>query len=143
MKVYDIWLQSGYSSNCETYRYNQIQALLQSQVFQQDLANVKSIPVIVAGDFNNVTHLDVTTQTEQPPSLAMDNASFIDTYRATNPFEIEGYTWSPMYGLTKRIDYIYINGNGVEIVNSSVIIEDNTVQRFPSDHGAVITTFQF
>lgn len=131
VRVYNIWLTSGGRhivavkdksisdeefNNGDTNRYEHIQQLLNHEDFKKDLAIKDSIPVIVAGDFNCVSHLDFTETTKlaglnfgrivpNKTSLAMANAGFVDSYRFTNPVitkETLGYTWT-----TVGLQYTY------------------------------------
>lgn len=128
------------------------------------------VPVLVGGDWNTPSHLDWTEDTQRvykhrrnlplPVSLAMQDAGFMDTFRAVhpNPVQRPGITWSPMFrehdgkvtGF-ERIDRLYLrnparprNGWILEPVSGHVLPEqweDNAVpierRAFPSDHGAL------
>ncbi|MGX1930942.1 endonuclease/exonuclease/phosphatase family protein [Flagellimonas sp. 2504JD4-2] len=131
LRIYNIWLTSGgrhiveikdASISDEVFnegdenRYEHIQELLQHKEFKKDVANSDKIPIIVAGDFNCVSHLDYTEATKtaglnfgrilpNKTSMAMADAGFVDAYRATNPNitkETLGYTWT-----TVGLEYIY------------------------------------
>lgn len=199
IRVYNIWLTSGgrhiveiknkdlsdedFTSGDQN-RSDHIQQLLQHTDFQKDIANRHNIPVIVAGDFNCVSHLDFTTETQAKglnysrilpiqTSLAMENAGFVDSYRFVNPVitqETLGYTWttvgqgfiyesdkgfvpiekntSPEYrDPYARIDYIYSTGKTINAIQSRTIVHHisnnkRSFPEFPSDHGAVLTTFE-
>jgi len=201
IKVYNVWLTSGgrhivavkdknisddeFNKGDEN-RYNHIQELLQHPDFKNDLAKSDEVPIIVAGDFNCVSHLDYTEETKRnglnynrivpnKTSLAMVNTGFLDSYRFANPKvskETLGYTWTTV-GLeytyvsnlgfvpikTKihpepayrnpfaRIDFIYCTGDDINPINSRTIIHHasnlaRSFPEFPSDHGAVLTTFE-
>lgn len=201
VKVYNIWLTSGGRhiveikdrelsdeefNNGDENRYEHIQELLQHKSFKDDLENKDKIPVIVAGDFNCVSHLDYIEQTKSKglnfkriipnkTSLAMANIGFKDSYREVNPEitkETLGYTWTtvgleytyesgkgfvpvktkphpePQYrNPYTRIDYIYYTGNMLNAISSKTIIHHKSNNKrsfpeFPSDHGAVLTTFR-
>lgn len=77
--MYNIWLTSGGRHIVEVKnknltdeefiagdqnRIDHIQKLLQHPDFLKDLANRNNVSVIVAGDFNSVSHLDYTTETK-------------------------------------------------------------------------------
>ncbi|MDX1364155.1 MAG: endonuclease/exonuclease/phosphatase family protein [Arenibacter latericius] len=201
IRVYNIWLTSGGRhivaikdnnlsdaefNDGDENRYKHIQQLLQHEDFKKDLANKDQIPLIVAGDFNCVSHLDFTEETKasglnfnrlvaNKTSIAMANAGFTDTYRSTNPKitqETLGYTWTTV-GLEftyesdlgfvpiktdthpepeyrnpfARIDFIYSTGENIIPLNSKTIVHhssnlNRSFPEFPSDHGAVLTTFQ-
>ncbi len=201
VRVYNIWLTSGgrhivavkdknlsdveFNEEDEN-RYKHIQQLLQQEDFKKDLANKDQTPLIVAGDFNCVSHLDFTKKTKtrglnfnrlvaNKTSMAMANAGFTDTYRSTNSQiskETLGYTWTTV-GLEytyesdlgfvpiktethpeperrnpfARIDFIYSAGNKINPIKSKTVIHhrsnlNRSFPEFPSDHGAVLTTFQ-
>lgn len=199
IRVYNIWLTSGGRHIVEIKnkdlsdedftlgdqnRYDHIQQLLQHADFQKDVANWHNVPVIVAGDFNCVSHLDYTKETQSKglnysrvlpiqTSLAMENAGFVDSYRFVHPYITEeklGYTWttvgqgfiyesgkgfvpveknpSPEYrDPYARIDYIYSAGKNIKASGSRTIVHhmsnnNRSFPEFPSDHGAVLTTFE-
>lgn len=136
VRFYNIWLTSGgrhiveiknkkisdsdFNKGDEN-RYKHLQQLLKNQDFKTDLAKKDSIPLIVAGDFNCVSHLDYTSETKSKglnynrvlpnkTSKAMELNGFIDTYRISNPIitkETLGYTWT-----TVGQGYIYKSGEG-------------------------------
>ena len=67
----------------------------------------KSLPAIIAGDFNEPSHLDM--KLNLPVSQFMQKNKFIDSYRISN--NDEGFTW-PASGFyskepPQRIDFIY------------------------------------
>lgn len=201
IKVYNIWLTSGGRhivevkneklsdedfNNGDENRYKHMQELLQHKDFKDDLENKDKIPVIVAGDFNCVSHLDYTEETKSKglnynriisnkTSLAMANIGFKDSYREANPEitrETLGHTWTtvgleytyesgkgfvpietkphpePQYrNPYTRIDYIYYTGKILKAISSKTIIHHRSNYKrsfpeFPSDHGAVLTTFR-
>lgn len=201
VRIYNIWLTSGGRhivavkdknlsdaafNEGDKNRYDHIQQLLQHENFKKDLADKDQVPLIVAGDFNCVSHLDFTEVTKgrglnfnrlvaNKTSLAMANAGFTDTYRATNSKITKktlGYTWTtvgleyiyesdlgfipiktkknpePKYSnLFARIDFIYSAGKNISPINAKTIIHhksnlNRSFPEFPSDHGAVLTTFQ-
>jgi exonuclease III len=127
----------------------------------------KDIPVFLTGDFNVPSHLDWTNDvaaasTEEfrkeanwPVSIALEEAGFRDTYREIfpNPLTHPAPTWTPGYpaGFTEqnevhdRIDFIYAAGQSTTIM-SQIIGEDGpytdiVVTPWPSDHRAVVSTF--
>ena len=123
VRVYDIWLTSGGRhivdiknpqvsdeefTRGDDNRYEHVQQLLEHPRFQKDYANAEAVPLIVAGDFNCVSHLDHTEETKRAglnhardlpikTSKAMTDLGFTDTYRAAHP-EIRpdtyGHTWT-------------------------------------------------
>ena len=198
IRVYDIWLTSGgrhiveiknKSVSDEEFargdenRHEHLNQLLSHPTFQRDLAASDETPLIAAGDFNSVSHLDHSVETRQAGlnhsrvlpiavSNAMEAAGFTDSYRHANPDIKEstlGHTWTAVgkdyvyesgKGFVKtdnhprpeyqdpyaRIDYIYSKGKLT--TSQSRVIErhhdfpDRQFPAFPSDHAAVITTFQ-
>lgn len=114
---------------------------------------LKDIPVILAGDFNSMSHLDYIREAADqfdgrviawPTSKLMTEAGFTDTYRVLHPKidrAVEA-TWTPEFPEQEqdRIDFIYARG-GRLIPKSSEVIR--TFQPFfPSDHAALMTVFQ-
>jgi exonuclease III len=199
VKVFNIWLTSGgrhiveiknkelsddaFNKGDEN-RYKHIQELLTHKDFKSSMLVKDEIPVVVAGDFNCVSHLDYTKDTKEKAlnysrvldcqtSKAMAESGFIDSYRFVHPkvtTETLGYTWTTVgQGYTyksgegfvpvdenprpqyqdpyARIDYIYCTGKSIKPVESKTILyHSSNLQRsfpeFPSDHGAVLTTFE-
>lgn len=73
----------------------------------------------------------------------MEKAHFIDSYREIHP-DVKKYpclTWSTMAKneLQYRIDFIYYKGKDIKAIQSEMI--DKHPVRYPSDHAAVVTTF--
>lgn len=110
------------------------------------------VPVILAGDFNSMSHLDYTREAagqfrgrviSWPTSKVMINAGFTDTYRRLNPVvdRRKDSTWSPEFRDEEqdRIDYIY--AKGARLVPKSSKVLDSFQPFFPSDHAAVVTVF--
>jgi len=124
------------------------------------------MPIIVAGDFNEPSHLDWITHAENPSrfqnnqlgnfvvdwpaSNKMINMGLVDAYREFfyNPISKPGYTWTPNYGVDEvhdRIDFIYYKNNmnleSILLVGpddmSDIILYD-----YESDHRAVLAKFQ-
>jgi exonuclease III/predicted phosphodiesterase len=136
IRVYDIWLTSGgrhivalkdkkirdadYCAG-DDLRFNQLQKFLSHDDFRKHTANSDQVPVIVAGDFNCVSHLDHTVVTRQSKlnqsrvlpikvSKAMHKEGFADTFRQANPDILEstlGHTWT-----TVGTGYQYVSGKG-------------------------------
>ena len=199
IRIHDIWLTSGGRHIVEiknkelsdeeftkgdNNRFKHVQQLLQHPQFKKDIANKDSIPLIVAGDFNCVSHLDYTETTKKKKlnysrmlptktSGAMEKAGFTDTYRKVNPKITSknlGHTWTTVgKGFTyvsdkgfvpvtdnpqpeyrdpfARIDFIYYAGNKLKPMKSETITlhssnKNRSFPEFPSDHAAVITTFE-
>ena len=199
VRLYDIWLTAGGRhivqikdsavsddefAGGDDNRLEHLTQLLQHPKFNEDLNSADTVPLIVAGDFNCVSHLDYTAATRDAglnysrilpikASRAMAEAGFLDTYRQAHPRltrETLGYTWTTVgtdhvYESDKgfvptdnhprpeyrdpfaRIDYIYSQGNRLEIIESRVISHHpeyagQMFPEFPSDHAAVVTHFR-
>lgn len=130
----------------------------------------QGIPVFLAGDFNSPSWRDWTPEMvgvryqirypiRWPVSLAVERAGFVDSYRKVHPDPRRdpGLTWwaarpdvpgwdPGAQAPQDRIDFVYAAG-AVEATASSVIgergseISDLTVQPWPSDHRATVSTF--
>jgi hypothetical protein len=121
-------------------------------------------PVIVAGDFNTLSHQDWTARFANAPGhggLVLDwtatkqftEAGFTDTYRWANPHagRYPGRTWSPIVGYgyaPGRIDYILTRGEEIRVLSSYTRARRLPQHRgspidelypFYSDHAAVVT----
>lgn len=134
------------------------------------LEQTDSIPVIMAGDFNNHSHLDWTDQTKNmyhhggavvnwTVSNEMAAAGFKDSFRIANPKPetIIGTTWlHPNNPETEpnrfdRIDYIYYKGKALNATKSEAYnaIDGEMIDfkgknlMFGPDHGLVLTTFSY
>jgi len=133
----------------------------------KDIQTVKdaSLPAIVVGDFNEPSHLDWTaaaakdgripTKVEWPSTKSFADAGFKDSYREIHPDVLAnpGYTWTPTTKADDpkdhhdRIDFILYRGDGIKASTSQIIGEDAqnadiVYTPFPSDHRAVLTTFE-
>ncbi|PCE63736.1 endonuclease/exonuclease/phosphatase family protein [Sediminicola luteus] len=136
VRVYNIWLTSegrhiveiknkkvsdSVFNAGDTVRYHHLKQLLDHKEFKEDWQRRDMVPLIVAGDFNCVSHLDYTEATrkrklnygrilEAETSMAMADLGFRDTYRSVHPVINEdnlGYTWT-----TVGTDYTYVSGEG-------------------------------
>ena len=136
VRVYDIWLTSAGrhiveiknkkvsdQTFCEgdDIRFDMLEKFLKHADFQRHLNESDQVPVIVAGDFNCVSHLDHTIATRHSKlnqsrilpikvSKAMLKSGFTDSYRESNPDLINstlGHTWT-----TVGQDHQYIEGKG-------------------------------
>ena len=109
-------------------------------------------PLIIAGDFNSMSHLDYTEAAKPQYKRVLDwrtshvliDAGLKDSYRDLHPKvdREKDVTWSPKNPdqEQERIDYIYYGGEGLQAKDSVRIIEHAV--KFPSDHAAVVTTFE-
>ena len=123
-------------------------------LIQQRLSDAKyaGIPVVIAGDFNSMSHLDYIKPfrnqfdgvvLDWPTSHILSDAGFRDTWREIHP-EVDrrkDRTWTPRFPKQQqdRIDFIYYRGARLEVRDAVVI--DEHVQKFPSDHAALVTEF--
>ena len=144
IRIYDVWLTSGGRHIVEIknkelsdrdfcsgddLRYDMLKKFLEHTDFKKHLANKNQVPIIAAGDFNCVSHLDHYESTRQSKlnhsrilntkvSKAMHQAGFIDAYRETNPDIVTstlGHTWT-----TVGLGYEYAKDKGF------VPVEKNT-----------------
>ena len=109
--------------------------------------------VIIAGDFNEPSHLDWTARAAEagihpkeiryPTSRKFLSCNFIDTYRAVYSDEVKdpGYTWptqDPGYPFRNdRIDFIYVGGPTIDREK----IKSCDIVKTPSDHYAILSSF--
>ncbi len=125
-----------------------IHELIRQRLKSPDYAEV---PVIIAGDFNSMSHLDYLPSSQHqygvsvdwPTSQVLTDAGFHDSWRELHP-EVDrktDRTWSPRFPDQEqdRIDYIYYRGEPLLPVESKLI--DTFEPKFPSDHAAVVTRF--
>jgi exodeoxyribonuclease III len=117
----------------------------------------------IFGDFNEPSGRDWTARAVEagmqpaivayPSSGALEAAGFVDAYRAVYPDETThpGLTWTPTTAADDpadrhdRIDYVFVRGTGVDIVDASIVGEASppaeiAVTPWPSDHRAVLAT---
>ena len=110
----------------------------------------RDVPIVIAGDFNSMSHLDYIPSFKEdygvavdwPTSRVMTEHHFRDSWRETHP-EVDraaDRTWSPRFPKQEqdRIDFIYYRGE-LEALESKVM--DSHVEKFPSDHAALLTKF--
>jgi endonuclease/exonuclease/phosphatase family metal-dependent hydrolase len=111
-------------------------------------------PTFLVGDFNAPSHLDYAAL-NWPESVACYNAGLADSYRVLHtgnrtfppPFAFDepGITWTPgglasePNGVYDRIDFIYYSEGAP--TSSTELDSRNSVNPWPSDHRAVLTTF--
>ncbi len=130
----------------------------------------QGIPVFLTGDFNAPSWRDWTPEmvgtryqirypVRWPVSLAVERVGFVDSYRSVHPDPLRdpGLTWwagrpdvagwdPGAQAPQDRIDFVYAAGQ-VEATHASIIGErgsemsDLTVQPWPSDHRATVSTF--
>lgn len=109
------------------------------------------VPIIIAGDFNSMSHLDYTAvardehkaEVAWPTSQVMTSAGFRDAYREHNLVvdRQRDRTWTPRFPDQEqdRIDFIYYRGRGLRSKASHM--HDQHPILFPSDHAAVTADF--
>jgi len=121
-------------------------------------------PVFVTGDFNEPSHLDWTPRAaaaglhklaiQWPASSLFAGAGLRDSYRVAFPDEVKnpGYTWTPKPAKREvhdRIDFVMFHPGArrvtvkkVEIVGEKAGAADIVFKNYPSDHRAVLATFE-
>jgi endonuclease/exonuclease/phosphatase family metal-dependent hydrolase len=111
-------------------------------------AGFTNIPVVVAGDFNSMSHLDYTEAARDQYGMVIDwgtsrvaeHAGYRDTYRTLHPNvdRQADFTWTPRFPEQQqdRIDFVYDLGTGLDVLEARVI--DQFEPQFPSDHGALL-----
>jgi endonuclease/exonuclease/phosphatase family metal-dependent hydrolase len=137
---------------------------------EDDLNNADQTPVFLTGDFNTPSHLDWTPAMAShhggvsgvawPVSTAVHDAGMFDSFRDVHPDPVThpGFSWSPLFvgDPQDRIDFIYYKGAGFTPIASEHfhtaieetlgtwggITEEAKKNTWPSDHGAMITTFK-
>lgn len=141
------WLQACQPSAADLLKIQQeIHTRLADPKYQ-------GIPVIIAGDFNSMSHLDYTAAAraeyrevvDWPTSRVLTSSGYRDAYRAVNPTvnRRKDRTWSPRFPDQEqdRIDFIYFRGAKLEPLAAAVLATHG--ERFPSDHAAVLATFRW
>jgi hypothetical protein len=134
---------------------------------EEVIADIRSVeadacPVVLTGDFNEPSWLDWTDRAAQaglcklpvawPAERAfMESLGLHDSYRTIYPDEVArpGRTWTPLPAerdVPDRIDFVLYKG-GLTPVASQIVGEDSPQSdirfaRYPSDHRAVLTTFE-
>lgn len=128
-----------------------------------DIEAVKdATAIIVTGDFNEPGHLDWTPATLArhpiavvwPTTKRLEDAGFIDTYRAIYPDPVAkpAFTWTPSYDEAAtddhpdRIDFVF--SKGVTVLDAAIVGEDGPrsdikVTPWPSDHRASLAVVSF
>ena len=117
----------------------------------------KDVPIIIAGDFNSMSHLDYGeigwgqygAVVKWPTSTVLTDQGFTDSYRACNPHidrKVDS-TWTPRFPKQQqdRIDFIYHRSTATRSITvtptASRVIRDHE-PRFPSDHAALLSTLR-
>jgi endonuclease/exonuclease/phosphatase family metal-dependent hydrolase len=156
----DIWLpgsrqglgEADLAAACEASR-RAIGSILAAIDVRLAEAGAADVPVILAGDFNSMSHLDYTELARDmhgavvrwPTSVAVAAAGYQDVYRALHPRvdRARDRTWSPRFPEQEqdRIDFVHVRGPGLVPVASRVVHEHPA--GFPSDHAAVVADFEW
>ncbi len=103
-----------------------------------------NIPIVWAGDFNSVSHLDDGVG-KSGHSRLMTNAGFKDSYRELYP-DAKIY---PCYSAPRnedKIDFIYYKGDRLKLIEAGKIIENfkgKNTPEYPSDHLGLTSKFKF
>jgi hypothetical protein len=128
-------------------------------------ADTLGLPAFTVGDFNEPSHLDWTAETaaikrhpikvEWPGSKTLEKAGFRDSYREQHPDVIAkpGYTWTPTTRVDDpndhhdRIDFVMYRGAELTLKKSEIVGEntenaDIVIDPYPTDHRAVLSTFE-
>jgi endonuclease/exonuclease/phosphatase family metal-dependent hydrolase len=126
----------------------------------------QEIPTFFTGDFNAPSHRDWTRPAVRarglpypirwPVSLAMEDAGFVDSYRAVHPDPVAdpGFSWTAGYPspfvyeweVHDRIDFVWAAGEATPVesllVGESRRNADIVVDPYPSDHRGVVSEFE-
>lgn len=112
----------------------------------------RGVPVVIAGDFNSMSHLDYAEIARDQygdvvpwaTSQVLSAAGYRDAYRELRPSidRAADRTWSPRFREQEqdRIDFVYYRGDGVSAVAAERI--DEHPAGFPSDHAAVLVALR-
>lgn len=137
-------------------RMQQFECLMQQTEFANQLIDADEIPILIAGDFNEPSHLDWSEMFSQlhqgrsyefELSKAFELAGFLDSFRFchSNAIELPGTTWSTVYKNSsesgtwrgsepqERIDFVYVCGKKLQPLNSWVYHGSEPIFEVP-DH---------
>jgi len=110
-----------------------------------------NVPIIIAGDFNSMSHLDYAdiaydqykSVVDWPTSHILTDAGYRDSWKETHPAIDRNIdrTWTPRFPDQEqdRIDYIYYRGSQLKILETQKL--DKHKDGFPSDHAGVVAKF--
>jgi endonuclease/exonuclease/phosphatase family metal-dependent hydrolase len=120
-------------------------------------AIVSGEPTFLVGDFNAPSHLDYV-DVPWPTSLACYERGLFDSYRVlhsdlrTYPgafaWDDPGITWTPIpseepHAVFDRIDFVYYLASSPTTPTRSIVLDERAgIDPWPSDHRAVLSTFQ-
>ncbi|GAB3617917.1 hypothetical protein GCM10027416_24740 [Okibacterium endophyticum] len=123
------------------------------EVMDQVAAEHPGAPMIYAGDLNVPSHLDWVEGNRAehgglivpwPTSVALEEAGFVDTYRAIHldPLTDPATSWTPRFPEEPqdRIDFIHLRGDAITPVDS-VYFHGASMDDWASDHGSFTTEF--
>ncbi|MFN3016164.1 endonuclease/exonuclease/phosphatase family protein [Vibrio coralliilyticus] len=164
--AYSIWLTSGddivnllpdpaYSNQELITKDDSARAQpLEGILTQIEKDSAQGIPVIVGGDFNTLSYVDTTAETnifgrgniDLPTMRVADSHNYVDSYREVNPDVLHNkcITWTPFFKGNSgagRIDFILYKGDNLNPEESYCLLDDGHSEMHPSDHGAVVTRF--
>ncbi len=129
--------------------------------FEQFAGEADSVPLIVGGDMNTLSHLDWTERTQAQhnglivpwqTTKVLEELGLVDSYRQLHPDPQThpGITWDTK-GIRDehRIDFIFYKGPALTAIASDTynahlgeeIVLNGKRIPYPSDHGIVVTTF--
>lgn len=150
LAFFDTWL--WYADNGR--RLMEIKSILSDM--EPYIKQADNVPVIMVGDFNTHSHLDVIGEEEiakLPVTQEVLKAGFGDSYREIHPDPLysPGFTWTPYYNeqeiakkgsiknWLRRIDFIFYKGKNLKLYNSEKIDHHHLI--WPSDHAGVVSYF--
>jgi hypothetical protein len=142
-------------------RPKQVTAILDGM--QPWVDDAGEVPVIMGGDHNVESHLDWIEEARDLngglvvpwwTSSAIAERGFVDTYRLINPSPVthRGITWDMRDKPDEaRIDFIYWIGDKIRPMRSEIYMArwndtleiNGQTSMYPSDHGFVLTTFEW
>ncbi len=123
--------------------------------------------VFLTGDFNEPSCLDWTQavadstarsydiKVDWPASRSVLNAGLKDSFRTVRPDAVNdhGYSWTPRPAANEvfdRIDFVYYDGQEISVkkvenigIDASKADTDIAIAGYPSDHRAVLATFEY
>ncbi|MGW9685054.1 LamG-like jellyroll fold domain-containing protein [Flagellimonas sp. 2504JD1-5] len=103
-----------------------------------------STPMIWAGDFNSISHLD-DGMGKSGHSKLMTKAGFTDAYRELYPDSVEYASLTSPSGQS-RIDFIYYKGTKLKLIEAGMLIKDFQGKfkhsGYPSDHLGITAKFK-
>lgn len=111
--------------------------------WKQLVDNTDKTPIIWAGDFNSVSHLDDGIG-ESGHSKLMTNAGFTDSFRELFP-DAKKYPCFTAPRNKDKIDFIYYKGHTLKLIHAGKIIENfkgKNTPGYPSDHLGLTSKFK-